>query len=69
MRTHRQRQKRARRLLFEPLEQRHLLAPIAANDDYPATEDNFFVVGVPGVLGNDARYHPVWLLGARRRAA
>ena len=22
-----------------------------------------------GVLGNDARYHPVWLLGARRRAA
>jgi hypothetical protein len=32
--------------------------------------------GVPGedttentILGNDARYHPVWLLGARRRAA
>ncbi|WP_202841955.1 hypothetical protein [Luteimonas saliphila] len=34
------------------------------------------VTGVPGedttentILGNDARYHPVWLLGARRRAA
>ena len=34
------------------------------------------VTGVPGettteagVAGNDARYHPVWLLGARRRAA
>lgn len=44
--------------------------------DYITGSDMATVTGVPGadttentVLGNDARYHPVWLLGARRLPA
>ena len=54
MRTHQQRQKRARRLLLEPLEQRNLLAPVAVNDSYAVNEDEVLTVPlVNGVLSND----------------
>jgi hypothetical protein len=69
MRTHQQRQKRARRLLFEPLEQRHLLAPVAQNDIYFTTEDTATSVSVPGVLANDTGAVSVALLANAGRGS
>ena len=42
-----------RRLLFESLENRNLLAPVAVGDNYTLVEDAPLVVGAAGVLAND----------------
>lgn len=55
MRKHPQQQKRHRKLFFESLEDRRLLAPVAWDDNYTIPEDNFpyLSVSAPGVLANN----------------
>ena len=48
-------------MLFEPLEQRHLLAPIAANDSYVLVEDTTLTIHAgEGVLQNDVSDYPIF---------
>src|SRR5687768_11979292 len=54
MRFHQQAQKRQRRLFFEPLEERRLLAPVAVDDGYFMIQyAERLALVAPGVLHND----------------